>query len=166
MTSRASRTQTPCQRAGVFPRAHGPQLAAAGIPAAEPQCWVLALMNIEHAYLEAAAMPPVSSVAHTVAFCLQLKQLDAALRALKAPAHDLTHLLGFISLNLAAVRKILKKYGKEVEVSHAAHPGAAWLPVIPYTGRFQRSSAAISRGLVRYLHHWVLSKCWLFRHGL
>lgn len=56
---------------------------------------------------------------------MQLKQLDTALRALTGPAHDITHLLGFVSLNLAAVRKILKKYGKEVEVSHAAHPGAA-----------------------------------------
>lgn len=62
---------------------------------------------------------------------MQLKQLDTALRALTAPAHDITHLLGFVSLNLAAVRKILKKYGKEVEVSHAAHPGAAWLLVAP-----------------------------------
>ena len=63
---------------------------------------------------------------------MQLKQLDTALRALTAPAHNITHLLGFVSLNLAAVRKILKKYGKEVEVSHAAHPGAAWLLVTLY----------------------------------
>jgi len=54
----------------------------------------------------------------------QLTQLDGALRALKAPAEDVTRLLSFVSLNSAAIRKILKKYGKSVEASHAAHAGA------------------------------------------
>ncbi len=53
----------------------------------------------------------------------QLTQLDGALRALKAPAEDVTRLLSFVSLNSAAIRKILKKYGKSVEASHAAHAG-------------------------------------------
>ncbi|KAK9838252.1 hypothetical protein WJX81_000293 [Elliptochloris bilobata] len=74
-----------------------------------------AVASVEAATRDALASPLSTQV--------QLKQLDTALRKLMAPAHDITHLLGFISLNLAAVRKILKKYGKSVEASHAAHAG-------------------------------------------
>jgi len=77
----------------------------------------------------------------------QLTQLDGALRALKAPAEDVTRLLSFVSLNSAAIRKILKKYGKSVEASHAAHAGARPPPgcgsvCAPWPGAPERGWAA------------------------
>lgn len=46
---------------------------------------------------------------------LQLDHLDASLRSLRPIALDIFHLLGYVSLNTAALRKILKKYAKNVE---------------------------------------------------
>lgn len=67
---------------------------------------------------------PVAAAYSDAGWVRQLNQLDSACRMLRAPAHDVTHLLCYVSLNLAAIRKILKKYGKSVEASHAAHAGA------------------------------------------
>ncbi|KAK9906755.1 hypothetical protein WJX75_007454 [Coccomyxa subellipsoidea] len=44
-----------------------------------------------------------------------LDHLDASLRRLRPIALDIFHLLGYVSLNTAALRKILKKYAKNVE---------------------------------------------------
>ena len=66
---------------------------------------------------------PVTAAYPDAGCARQLNQLDSACRMLRAPAHDVTHLLCYVSLNLAAIRKILKKYGKSVEASHAAHAG-------------------------------------------
>ncbi|BDA46399.1 SPX domain-containing membrane protein At1g63010 [Coccomyxa sp. Obi] len=44
-----------------------------------------------------------------------LDHLDNSLRSLRPIALDIFHLLGYVSLNTAALRKILKKYAKNVE---------------------------------------------------
>ena len=44
----------------------------------------------------------------------QLAAIDEALRGLRPVAMDVLHLLGYVSLNMAALRKILKKYAKNV----------------------------------------------------
>jgi hypothetical protein len=54
---------------------------------------------------------------------MQLIHLDDALRRLRPLALDIFHLLGYVSLNTAALRKILKKYAKNVEPT-APQPGS------------------------------------------
>lgn len=57
----------------------------------------------------------------------QLDHLDNALRRLQPIALDVFHLLGYVSLNTAALRKILKKYAKNVEPT-APQPGFSQYP--------------------------------------
>ena len=45
----------------------------------------------------------------------QLGTLDQAVAELQAQAGKVTHLLEFVSLNMAALRKILKKFKKHIE---------------------------------------------------
>ncbi len=53
---------------------------------------------------------------------MKFAHLDDALRRLRPIALDIFHLLGYVSLNTAALRKILKKYAKNVEPT-APQPG-------------------------------------------
>ncbi len=48
---------------------------------------------------------------------MQLEHMNAAFRALRPVAMDVFHLLGYVSLNTAGLRKMLKKYAKNVEPS-------------------------------------------------
>lgn len=45
----------------------------------------------------------------------QVNQLDHSIEELQAQAGKVTHLLEFVSLNMAALRKILKKFKKHIE---------------------------------------------------
>ena len=50
--------------------------------------------------------------------------MNEALHSLRPVAMDVFHLLGYVSLNTAALRKILKKYAKNVE-ANKPQPGTA-----------------------------------------
>lgn len=46
---------------------------------------------------------------------MQLGEVDGSISQLREVAADITNLLGFVSLNMAAIRKILKKYAKHAK---------------------------------------------------
>ena len=46
---------------------------------------------------------------------MQMEHMDSAFRGLRPVAMDVFHLLGYVSLNMAGFRKMLKKYAKNVE---------------------------------------------------
>ena len=54
----------------------------------------------------------------------QLEHMDSAFGGLRPVAMDIFHLLGYVSLNMAGFRKMLKKYAKNVEPSKP-QPGEA-----------------------------------------
>ncbi len=62
---------------------------------------------------------------------LQLEHLNGAFNGLRPVALDIFHLLGYVSLNMAGFRKILKKYAKNVE------------PTKPQPGDHQLASALL-----------------------
>ncbi len=57
---------------------------------------------------------------------MQLAKVDEALKGLRPVAMDVLHLLGYVSLNMAGIRKILKKYAKNV-ATNKPQPGAPGL---------------------------------------
>ena len=54
---------------------------------------------------------------------MQLKAVDNSILLLKERALDITDLMGFVSLNMAAVRKILKKIAKNLHSDGPHGPG-------------------------------------------
>lgn len=58
-------------------------------------------------------------------FPLQLKDVDESIILLKERALEITDLMGFVSLNMAAVRKILKKIAKNLHSDGPHGPGTA-----------------------------------------
>ena len=65
-------------------------------------------------------------------YCMQLEHLNAAFRGLRPVAMDVFHLLGYVSLNTAGLRKMLKKYAKNVEPSKP-QPGMCHVLNNPFT---------------------------------
>ena len=60
--------------------------------------------------------------------CVQIRGVEEKLLQLHAAANDVTQLLGFVSLNLAAMRKILKKAAKNLEMKSSYGSGvSSWL---------------------------------------
>lgn len=117
--------QYPSSRAGRV-RASSAQLGSAGRmlrALVDSHTHLLCAVHTTWSPSTACGGCPVAAAYSDAGWVRQLNQLDSACRMLKAPAHDVTHLLCYVSLNLAAIRKILKKYGKSVEASHAAHAG-------------------------------------------
>ena len=54
---------------------------------------------------------------------MQLRAVDENILLLKERALDITDLMGFVSLNMAAVRKILKKIAKNLHSDGPHGPG-------------------------------------------
>lgn len=71
----------------------------------------------------------------SLAVLVQLDHLDNSLRSLRPIALDIFHLLGYVSLNTAALRKILKKYAKNVEPTKPQPGVAHTLPPAPQSLR-------------------------------
>ncbi len=65
----------------------------------------------------------------------QLAKLDEAMAELQGQAEKVTHLLEFVSLNMAALRKILKKFKKHIE------------PLAPMQGFLALEVGILSTGL-------------------
>ena len=65
---------------------------------------------------------------------LQLEHLNAAFSGLRPVAMDVFHLLGYVSLNMAGFRKMLKKYAKNVEPAKP-QPGAHCCPILSSMAR-------------------------------
>ena len=57
------------------------------------------------------------------AFLVQLKLADDNILWLKERALEITNLMGYVSLNMAAVRKILKKIAKNLHSDGPHGPG-------------------------------------------
>lgn len=81
----------------------------------------------------------------SISFVLQLEHLNAAFGGLRPVAMDVFHLLGYVSLNMAGFRKMLKKYAKNVEPTKP-QPGMHQLtniyPPCPNSKSFAVSIAA------------------------
>ena len=60
----------------------------------------------------------------------QLEHMDSAFGGLRPVAMDVFHLLGYVSLNMAGFRKMLKKYAKNVEPSKPQPGEYASTPVM------------------------------------
>ncbi len=71
----------------------------------------------------------------SLAVLVQLDHLDNSLRSLRPISLDIFHLLGYVSLNTAALRKILKKYAKNVEPTKPQPGVAHTLPPAPQSLR-------------------------------
>lgn len=54
---------------------------------------------------------------------MQLRAVDDSILLLKERALDITNLMGFVSLNMAAIRKILKKIAKNLHAEGPHGPG-------------------------------------------
>ena len=61
---------------------------------------------------------------------MQMQHMDSAFRGLRPVAMDIFHLLGYVSLNMAGFRKMLKKYAKNVEPSRPQPGKGASTPVM------------------------------------
>ena len=61
---------------------------------------------------------------------MQLEHMDSAFKGLRPVAMDIFHLLGYVSLNMAGFRKMLKKYAKNVEPSKPQPGEAASTPAM------------------------------------
>ena len=67
---------------------------------------------------------------HEEQYCvLQLEHLNAAFSGLRPVAMDVFHLLGYVSLNMAGFRKMLKKYAKNVDPTKP-QPGLRCWPTL------------------------------------
>lgn len=61
---------------------------------------------------------------------VQLEHMDSAFGGLRPVAMDIFHLLGYVSLNMAGFRKMLKKYAKNVEPSKPQPGEGAITPLL------------------------------------
>ena len=57
------------------------------------------------------------------AICVQLARVDDGIMLLRERALDITNLMSYVSLNMAAVRKILKKIAKKIASDGPHGPG-------------------------------------------
>lgn len=65
-----------------------------------------------------------------LSWILQLQRVDDGIIMLRGQALDITNLVSFVSLNMAAIRKILKKVSKNIHSEGPRGPGGSAAPGI------------------------------------
>ena len=59
---------------------------------------------------------------------MQLKRVDDCIAKLREQALEITNLMSFVSLNMAAIRKFLKKMAKKIDSEGPHGPGSTHSP--------------------------------------